>query len=350
MKLMNNRALIFAGAGASKAVNANKFPTTVEFFERLPSSITENLLFLHIVGFLRRSNAERIIDIEEVLWELSQLQQFAHDANLGEGIIGYSLSGEVILNVLGYSRPQHSFGQFSSAISNLEQQCKSLIEAINEMVYDFYSYEPLDGELEDNWLYLFEKLHNLKIDYDIFTTNYDLAIETAAAIDETQKVDRFRGLSGHVSKKIDLTYWRDQDSQYPLLTKLHGSINWQWGGEEIHVSASLFTGNHDKHAIIYPGFKGRSENTFFGPMHDFFANKIQQANTLIFIGFAFRDEYINQMMAEAVQPDARVVVITMDKSVRIPSSRIRAQYITDGFDSKSIDKALNLGASKRKVA
>ena len=44
---------IFAGAGASKAVDPDQYPTTIEFFQNLPSTITDDNLFKSIVGFLK---------------------------------------------------------------------------------------------------------------------------------------------------------------------------------------------------------------------------------------------------------------------------------------------------------
>ena len=43
--------LVFAGAGASKAVGPENYPTTLEFFERLPEQIRKDPLFLHILSY-----------------------------------------------------------------------------------------------------------------------------------------------------------------------------------------------------------------------------------------------------------------------------------------------------------
>lgn len=51
---MNKRMTIFAGA--SKAVDPDQYPTTVEFFDRLPISVTTNLLFKSVVAFLMQDD------------------------------------------------------------------------------------------------------------------------------------------------------------------------------------------------------------------------------------------------------------------------------------------------------
>jgi hypothetical protein len=42
---MTYQVLIFAGAGASMSVNPEKFPATLEFFERLPDEIKKTRSF-----------------------------------------------------------------------------------------------------------------------------------------------------------------------------------------------------------------------------------------------------------------------------------------------------------------
>ncbi len=45
MEMKKQVYLIFAGAGASKAVSADRYPTTIEFFEKLPETIRNTHLF-----------------------------------------------------------------------------------------------------------------------------------------------------------------------------------------------------------------------------------------------------------------------------------------------------------------
>lgn len=72
---------IFAGAGASKAIDPDQYPTTVEFFDRLPISVTTNLLFESVVALLMQDDKNRILDIEIILWELSELLSFCEQVS-----------------------------------------------------------------------------------------------------------------------------------------------------------------------------------------------------------------------------------------------------------------------------
>ena len=82
---MNKRITIFAGAGASKAVDPDQYPTTVEFFDRLPISVATNLLFESVVAFLMQDDKNRILDIEIILWELSELLSFCEQVSRSFG-------------------------------------------------------------------------------------------------------------------------------------------------------------------------------------------------------------------------------------------------------------------------
>ena len=63
--------LIFAGAGASKAVSPTTYPTTIEFFEKLPDNIKSNAIFKNLEGYLRQGTPQGApIDIEEILWTI----------------------------------------------------------------------------------------------------------------------------------------------------------------------------------------------------------------------------------------------------------------------------------------
>ena len=70
--------LLFVGAGGSAAVDAEQYPTTVEFYKRLPDDIVQNPLFFFVQNFLTNapSHNEASIDIEKILWELVNLEGY----------------------------------------------------------------------------------------------------------------------------------------------------------------------------------------------------------------------------------------------------------------------------------
>jgi hypothetical protein len=337
------KVVIFAGAGASKAVNKEIFPTTAEFFERLPDKIASDSIFSLAVEFLKKSDGSRQVDIEEVLWQLQELLELSQDFYQEKTIIGYALNSGRLKNIFNQNTME-SFGILESVLSGTRQKCSNLIGEINAEVYDLYGQEPEENDLKDNWIYLLNKLDRRYVYYDIFTTNYDIVIETAVSTIDDLLLDDFIGVTGRVSKKLNLDRWKSKknygpiiDKYRPLLTKLHGSINWKFDKGNIQVGDGVYTGDHRKHAIIYPGFKGQSESEFFSPMHAFLGEAFAEAEVIIFIGFAFRDEYINDMISDLISNNAKIFVINPSKEIKFPTRRLKPQFINRGFDKDSID-------------
>jgi hypothetical protein len=150
----------------------------------------------------------------------------------------------------------------------------------------------------------------------------------------------YSGAKGRVQRFLDLTQWQEDAKRTGgLLTKLHGSLNWKFNGDRIAIGDSGFTGIHAKHAIIYPGFKGRSNAAFFEPFHDYFSRMLAVADHVLIVGFAFRDEYITQLLRTSLAPSAKLTVIDPQKSVKYPINR-PVNRIVGGFDRESVNAFL----------
>jgi hypothetical protein len=249
---MSKNILIFAGAGASKAVNSAEFPTTLEFFEKLPTQITETALFRQAVSFIQSQKEDGVVDIEEVLWTLQDLYKFGRSYSRTSTFTGYMLQGNRLLQALGAG---HSLGHLDAAIRRAFSDVDRLISQINARVYELYAHEPDESALKGNWLPLLQELKTREWRIDIVTTNYDTVIETAISAVYPEDYDRFVGLKGRTRKQLDLNSWQEPDRRQGLLTKIHGSLDWQISGKSIFVGSPVYTGDHSKHAIIYPGFK-----------------------------------------------------------------------------------------------
>lgn len=330
---MGNRLTIFAGAGASKAVNSKEFPTTIEFFERLPDEIVSDNLFQFALAFINEVEEPVQIDIEMVLWALETLRNDCERLRSANSISGrFFRSAPMVHEII----PRQNLGALSDFTSASLSRLTTLISRINEVVYDLYGYEPNEAELGDNWLELLHHAEGAYQNLEIFTTNYDAAIETALDIrlgPETAKA--WRAVSGRVRQKLNLKEWAELGAREATLTKLHGSLDWRRSGKEIHVGDSNFTGDHKKHAIIYPGFKGSSGSEFFSVFHNYFASALRDSSKAIFIGYAFRDEYINSIIRENISPSTQVFVVN-PVQVIFPSQRVGPKYIKSGFNKSSI--------------
>ncbi|MFU8790414.1 MAG: SIR2 family protein, partial [Methylobacter sp.] len=187
----------------------------------------------------------------------------------------------------------------------------------------------------DTWLPLLDPLNKLGYQIEIVTTNYDLVIEEA--ISKGNIVDN--GWVGNSVRTLDMERWTDSKNteKTGLLTKLHGSLNWTWGSEEnqIYIGAPAFSGNHNSHVIIYPGFKGKPSETIFQNFHSHFRKSLESSHAVIFIGFAFRDEYINDICERYITQNTITSVIN-PAIVDLPFNSKNTNYISEPFNKESV--------------
>ncbi len=344
------KVVVFAGAGASKAVDPDLFPTTVEFFERLPAEIKQQRMFQFALAYLRRDDPERIIDIEQVLWTLEELIKLLRSTQTGDGLVGYALQSSRLAKLVN---PGYNFGHLLHTYNDLEPELVSLISATNALVYDMYGESPSLNKMMLNWLPLLKHLFKKATKLNIFTTNYDVVIETVLESVGADSLNSFLGLTGARHKTLNLKMWEAASGEgRGLLTKLHGSVDWKLRNDKVYVGDPLFTGDHAKQGIIYPGFKGKEGAVFLKPFHDYLERSLSEAHLIVFIGFAFRDDYINESIRNNLSPDAQVIVINPDKAVRFPYPRARVRHLPRGFDAQAvleITKAADAIRPKRTV-
>lgn len=175
MSISPRNLLIFAGAGASKAVNKEQFPTTVAFFDGLPEIIFTDPLFNISLEYIKSIEKVDTVDIEHVLWSLQKLSEFYGSISAPTDIAGFAISTGLTARIF----PGANDGNLPSICSQLKSKIDKLISDINAIVYNLYAYEPNEEELENNWISLLNRirLSDEISDFDIFSTNYDAVIE-----------------------------------------------------------------------------------------------------------------------------------------------------------------------------
>lgn len=344
---MEKRLLVFAGAGASKAVSSEGYPTTVDFFGRLPEEVTGQPYFQLLKEYLQgRGRSQAQVDVEVVLWHFHELRDQLSAMARTDHFLGWMLEGDRLSRATGVQI--HRAGARQSAMEGLPR-LTALVDSINRLVFDLYKRAPEKDELEATWLPLLSGLSASEWQVELVTTNYDVVLEHALV--ELEKsghpmVDP--GWSTGVYRALDLDRWAQAPFEggkpgvgQGLLTKLHGSVNWSREGEEIFISDPGYKGRDDRHAIIYPGFKGRPAAEPFLTMHQYFVRALTSANVVVFVGFAFRDEYINELCERYVRPSSRVFVLNPNSLQRLPfpSETIQPQ-IQQAFDKSAIDVLL----------
>lgn len=339
--------LVFAGAGASKAVGPDQYPTTEEFFKRLPKSVTEHPFFETVASFVRQKTQSNTIDIEQWLWAAGEALTVLRALGSTRHAAGWLFDSNRLANLVsqpGDVRPTVAMG--NTAIAQLE----SLEDQVNRQIYQLYGARPSSESLEQNWIPLLRSLSRLSRGLEVFTTNYDIVIEEALRV---SRLNIETGRRSNTYSEVDESLWieadenSDSERRVGLLTKLHGSVDWSRNGEQIYFGTPRFQGDHKSQVIIYPGFKGVPDQRPFTLFHEHLSRVSQHAEAAVFIGFAFRDEYINQVFRDRLAKNALVFIVDPAQRIAHPfSNASRVEHITDGFGSSAVDTLTKLIASR----
>ena len=299
--------LVFVGAGGSAAVDPEQYPTTATFFQRLPAGIKENPLFVKVRDFLVRTNehGQKSIDIEDLLWVLNELQadcRKMHDPDNDNGI-HHGITRD------GFS-PRMDFAALQQSASLLDREfITPLIESIYAQVHTWYGGTPHPKKLSV-WTQLLNGLRAIDPVLEIFTTNYDIVLEDAI---QQAGIPTEIGLASYREGHGMQTHLWDPANrpETGLLTKLHGSVDWRYLTEDVVVVRDAgFSGNRHKHCILYPGYKGEPKEEPFRRFHEHLRRAVQGEYeplvAAVFIGYAFRDDYINTLLSHLTPRTLRV--------------------------------------------
>ena len=327
--------LVFVGAGGSAAVDPEQYPTTVGFFERLPEEITQDPLFTIVSEFLGTQKEDgQPIDIEEVLWSLDKLQEYSSLSRDPNTLEGWMMSR-------GLRRLHANMNAFDGILSGMSEIEGNLLvplqKRINDLVHEFYVERPKLDKLS-NWTTLLQQLGRYGAFIEIFTTNYDLVLETV--VGETV-INVKTGRQSDSETRLDTTFW-DTPSRlergHGLLTKLHGSVDWQRWNDNI-ICSRVYLGDQRRHAILYPGYKGEPDQEPFIKFHEHLRTVTQKAMKALFIGFSFRDDYINSILAELPSEIPKFVITKDDPLPDLPFLN-GCGHFNGGFTEEAVEACL----------
>ncbi|MCY4389080.1 MAG: SIR2 family protein [Desulfurellaceae bacterium] len=282
--------LLFVGAGGSAAVDEKQYPVARGFFEKVQGKIKQKKLFETVCQSIEKER----LDIEDVLEVLDKLQESFMGVTSGLGEQLYTKGGVTFASErLGHTR--HTNEAMRDRIVLLNDDIKA-------RVYNFYGKPPPTKKLS-SWIHFLSELEQFDSCLQIFTTNYDLVLEEAT---KQAGVHVNYGLDNTGRRtRLDVDFWhppKDHLGTCGLLTKLHGSVDWQRENDEIIVGSSHFTGEHENHCLLYPGHKGSPDTEPFISFHNHLRNVVQRKygglTAAVFVGYAFRDDYINAILAE----------------------------------------------------
>jgi hypothetical protein len=332
---------IFAGAGASCAVDQKKYPTTVGFMKDIDHVFKGNRWLSEVRDKLVSMEKSGVLDVEVLLSELASFETTMRRLCEPNGISAFAFRGNRFAQLLNRSVDTQSTLSFIDEVRSHVDSAKTQIE--NE-VYRIYSREPEVGSLNTNWLPLLRTALKLYKNVEVFTTNYDLVIEHAIA--DLKLAPEFTietGRQGLPVGLVDMKYWGQSSSADPtskrgLLTKLHGSIDWSKAGTSgIRLANPTDVTSTKRDMLLFPGFKGIPTQEPFNVFHRHLAATLRKTELVVVIGFAFRDEHINDIFRENLSNEAQISVVDVVDRKSLPfDSRRSFDCISTGFNDQGV--------------
>lgn len=302
--------LVLLGAGASKPLG---IPTMVDLVNEFHNHVQKNIsddakrkLLDIIVNVCKEAG---FVDIEAILRALNDLTVSANSVTnmtiakyLGTAWPPPNYSGEIPKVAEGVSRKLKIF---------LRKRCSELEREKAITIYQS----------------LFEPLFAMDNLIDVFTTNYDLAVETYAQEMNLLIEDGFR------QGRYRETYWQPatldlspgQGQKMIRLHKLHGSINWyidekrriRWS-EALDVSQLPAWGKVEN-LLIYPLDEKSVLREPFLELFLRLRNSLCESHwvSIIAVGYSFRDDHITDLIRDALIRGGAFLTIIDPKAIEL---------------------------------
>lgn len=176
---------------------------------------------------------------------------------------------------------------------------------------------------------------------EVFTTNYDLLMEQAL---EANAVPYFDGFVGSYRPCFDIHAVEEDElpTRWVRLWKIHGSVNWTMGADG-QVRRCVATDDSDR-TLIYPSHLkyDQSRRLPYLALLDRLRMFLRQPGAvLVSCGFAFRDEHINDVIAQALRanPTAALLALQFDEIEAYPEA-LGLALATPNFSLLSRDSAV----------
>ncbi len=322
------RVMLFLGAGASASFG---YPTTQSFLEELKAELgesAEGLLFSNLI------KVPHVKDVEHVLEMLEALRIFEKHP---------------LRELTARFQTSVNLERLSNNLPDLLRLADKLEDRIQSDVYRQYEFSPktLDSVI-NAYEPLMEMIFLRREDNEIpvFTTNYDRVIEEFCSHSEYLCVDGFerRGRAEEFdwkpSEYDEVVRGKPPNQPIVKLFKLHGSLNWRRRHDNSIVKVSTEertrgTKRFKENLVIYPAEKFKPEIEPFNTLHVLFKRIFAESEIAIFVGFKFRDEYLNEIIFnEIISEDTgkkKIIVVSPHATQTVEALEDR---YADGFPNK----------------
>lgn len=335
---MQKKTLIFTGAGMSVPLG---LPSTKEFVSAVREKGKMQKVTQLVIEYLNSVGGNG----DDVEWVLSTLSSFHKENPLIEYLLPHIATDP---------NSKNGLPTLQSQLQGLKNSASSEIIRIKKIVFNKLSNFTSEKSLS-LYINLVREIKEAvgETSLSIITTNYDLTFESAIEVAEETWISEGitnvdYGFAPRFSRSIyspaqDFK-WGNNAIEY---LKIHGSVDWHRDarGNCSRNMSQTIPENPDDMAILYPGFKGVPDVEPFVSLHNRLVARLNEASSVIVIGFAFRDAYINNIFESflRMRPDVDVLYFNPIKVAEFTSDSSAPRFIKSYPNFRHFVQGIGLG-------
>jgi hypothetical protein len=179
--------------------------------------------------------------------------------------------------------------------------------------------DPLPHEEFVRWIARMPRAHPV----EIFTTNYDVLVETALEAERVPAFDGFVGCNRPFFSHESLTRPESAPgSAWARLWKIHGSINWKLDNVRGRTRV-IRTTPHNEGEMILPSHHKYDESRKqpYSALLERLTRVLDREDTILFVcGYSFSDDHINAIIFDALEAKRRPHVVALQYADPDPQS------------------------------
>ena len=333
---MSIQLVIFTGAGFSKAVLG--LPTTEDLVDKIDEGIS-SAPERNFMKNLRDAIQSRglTIDAETLAKEAASCYKGLDKMNEADKIAPALKIGPILLK----DKTNREYDEETTKRSRI----KAIINHIHEILFSNLNCDQSDTEKFQPVKRFLNELDGIVSNFNIYSTNYDTLFLDISENLANCRDGRFVDIKKLIQSK-GLPY-----SYIPL----KGTIDWRWSDDRKRVIGVRKLGQSlDESVFMGLEFEAKKLEYPFNELYGQFEKDLKKAETLLFIGFSFRDNYINALINKHVKKDQRIIVVYSENSkeeIRAFESRLCETvfrgfgkdlllFINTGFDDSAQNEIL----------
>lgn len=322
MSIREDSILFLLGAGASVDAGIMHAKQMTDDIENKIQNDGEFTEFKNLYNYLKSSIvyqrglegnfSDQGVTVEDLLNVLAEINQ-KHQNKLYPFIGSWNVH---LLKVAG-----DDFEKVSSLDKKIRDQ---LFKWINIRNYDASIYFKSFGELANE----------IGCALRVFTLNYDLCVENALEKHAVSIELGFNESRHWEATRFDSN--QNADTRI-FLYKLHGSIDWIREKNKGHILTKCDSPQDSPELIFGTTAKLSSIDPYLFYVHEFRKYSLQEPLRLIVtVGYSFSDDYINELISQAIKRNEFAKVLTVSPSAYSPEEIMRISSLLDIDEAKII--------------